>query len=84
MVALLETYAKRVADAVDHVLYRLDPHSEAPLFLFATDPLLNDGFGLTALSPCIDAGLTLAAVGNDYFGNPRIPPHDIGAVEYRP
>ena len=38
---LLETYAKRVADAVDHELYRLDPQSEAPLFLFATDPLLD-------------------------------------------
>ena len=59
-------------------------HMGAEARSFATDPLLNDGFGLTALSPCIDAGLTLAAVGNDYFGNPRIPPHDIGAVEYRP
>ncbi|HEU5486665.1 MAG TPA: hypothetical protein VFU98_17300 [Microlunatus sp.] len=38
---LLETYAKRVADAVDHELGRLDPHAEAPLFLFATDPLLD-------------------------------------------
>ena len=38
---LLETYAKRVADAVDHELYRLDPHPAAPLFLFATDPPLD-------------------------------------------
>jgi len=38
---LLETYAKRVADAVDSELGRLDPHAEAPLFLFATDPLLD-------------------------------------------
>jgi hypothetical protein len=38
---LLETYAKRVAEAVDHELGRLDPHAAAPLFLFATDPLLD-------------------------------------------
>jgi Bacterial archaeo-eukaryotic release factor family 11 len=38
---LLETYAKRVADAVDRELGRLDPKGEAPLFLFATDPLLD-------------------------------------------
>lgn len=37
--ALLETYAKRVADAVDSELNRLDPNAEAPLFVFATDPL---------------------------------------------
>ena len=34
-------YAKRVADAVDGELGRLDPKAEAPLFLFATDPLLD-------------------------------------------
>lgn len=39
--ALLETYAKRVAEAVGSELGRLDPHQEAPLFLFATDPLLD-------------------------------------------
>lgn len=39
--ALLETYAKRIAEAVDSELGRLDPHTEAPLFLFATDPLLE-------------------------------------------
>ena len=38
---LLETYAKRVAEAVDSELRRLDPSPEAPLFLFATDPLLE-------------------------------------------
>ena len=38
---LLETYAKRIADAVDSELGRLDPKGEAPLFLFATDPLLD-------------------------------------------
>ncbi len=38
---LLEMYAKRVADAVDSELGRLDPKGEAPLFLFATDPLLD-------------------------------------------
>lgn len=38
---LLETYAKRVAEAVDSELGRLDPHGRAPLFLFATDPLLD-------------------------------------------
>jgi hypothetical protein len=38
---LLETYAKRVADAVDHELNRVDPNAESPLFLFATDPLLD-------------------------------------------
>jgi hypothetical protein len=38
---LLETYAKRVADAVRDELGRVDPNAERPLFLFATDPLLD-------------------------------------------
>ncbi len=38
---LLETYAKRVADAVQSELARLDPNGEHPLFLFATDPLID-------------------------------------------
>jgi Bacterial archaeo-eukaryotic release factor family 11 len=38
---LLETYAKRVSEAVHAELGRLDPHGERPLFLFATDPLLD-------------------------------------------
>jgi hypothetical protein len=38
---LLETYAKRVAEAVESELRRVDPQHEAPLFLFATDPLLD-------------------------------------------
>jgi hypothetical protein len=38
---LLETYAKRVAEAVRAELGRLDPNGERPLFLFATDPLLD-------------------------------------------
>ena len=38
---LLETYAKRVAEAVESELRRVDPHHEAPLFLFATDPLID-------------------------------------------
>ncbi|OBG84652.1 hypothetical protein A5699_26625 [Mycobacterium sp. E802] len=38
---LLEQYAKRVADAVDGELGRLDPSSTRPLYLFATDPLLD-------------------------------------------
>lgn len=39
--ALLETYAKRVSDAVESELAQLDPAMAKPLFLFATDPLLN-------------------------------------------
>ena len=38
---LLEAYAKRVADAVRAELARIDPNDERPLFLFATDPLLD-------------------------------------------
>jgi hypothetical protein len=38
---LLETYAKRVAEAVHAELGRVDPNAERPLFLFATDPLLD-------------------------------------------
>ncbi|HET9646676.1 MAG TPA: hypothetical protein VFP34_00405 [Microlunatus sp.] len=38
---LLETYAKRVADAVRTELGRVDPHGERPLFVFATDPLMD-------------------------------------------
>ncbi|CAN5658849.1 hypothetical protein BH11ACT6_BH11ACT6_33950 [soil metagenome] len=38
---LLETYAKRVAEVVGAELGRLDPTATRPLFLFATDPMLN-------------------------------------------
>lgn len=38
---LLETYAKRVADAVESELAHVDPSASRPLFLFATDPLLD-------------------------------------------
>lgn len=38
---LLDTYAKRVAEAVKAELGQLDPNAERPLFLFATDPLLD-------------------------------------------
>ncbi|MFW0785003.1 hypothetical protein AAFP35_10815 [Gordonia sp. CPCC 206044] len=38
---LLETYAKRVAEAVKSELGPADPNAERPLFLFATDPLLD-------------------------------------------
>ena len=37
---LLETYAKRVYEAVESELGQVDPSSTRPLFLFATDPLL--------------------------------------------
>lgn len=39
--AFLETYTKRVVEAVEHELGRLDPNADAPLFLFAADPLLD-------------------------------------------
>ena len=38
---LLEQYAKRVVEAVADELHRVDPDARAPLFLFATDPLLE-------------------------------------------
>ncbi len=38
---LLEKYAKRVAEAVKSELYHQDPNTERPLFVFATDPLLD-------------------------------------------
>ncbi|MDG4663773.1 hypothetical protein [Mycobacterium sp. 236(2023)] len=38
---LLETYAKRVAEAVEAELGHVDPACRIPLFLFASDPLLN-------------------------------------------
>ncbi len=38
---LLETYAKRVYEAVESELGQVDPSSTRPLFLFATDPLLD-------------------------------------------
>ncbi|CRZ13886.1 baeRF11 domain-containing protein [Mycolicibacterium neworleansense] len=43
---LLDQYAKRVADAVDAELGRLDPAAERPLYLFATNPLLDMYRGL--------------------------------------
>ena len=38
---LLETYAKRVAEAVEVELAHVDPAANRPLFLFAADPLLS-------------------------------------------
>ncbi|GAB90476.1 baeRF11 domain-containing protein [Gordonia rhizosphera] len=38
---LLEAYSKRVAEAVKSELAPVDPNAERPLFLFATDPLLD-------------------------------------------
>jgi hypothetical protein len=38
---LLETYAKRVAEAVQSELGHADASASVPLFLFATDPLLD-------------------------------------------
>ncbi len=38
---LLQTYAKRVADAVESELGQVDPDRKRPLYLFATDPLLD-------------------------------------------
>lgn len=43
---LLETYAKRVAGAVESELGHVDPSANKPLFLFATDPLLDIYRGL--------------------------------------
>ena len=39
--SLLETYAARVAEAVASELNADDPHRSRPLFVFATDPLLD-------------------------------------------
>lgn len=38
---LLETYAKRVSEAVHSELGQVDPNGTVPLYLFATDPLLD-------------------------------------------
>ncbi len=38
---LLEAYAKRVAEAVESELGHVDPSARRPLYLFATDPLLD-------------------------------------------
>ncbi|MBB2989729.1 hypothetical protein FHR72_001192 [Mycolicibacterium iranicum] len=43
---LLETYAKRVAEAVGAELGHVDPAGQRPLFLFAADPLLSIFSGL--------------------------------------
>lgn len=59
-------------------------HMDAEALSFVADPALNNGFELSRTSPCIDAGMNLNSVTADYFCNPRIPPHDIGAVEYTP
>lgn len=39
--ALLDVYAKRVSEAVESELGHVDPSASRPLFLFATDPLLE-------------------------------------------
>ncbi|HDP95804.1 MAG TPA: right-handed parallel beta-helix repeat-containing protein [Candidatus Aminicenantes bacterium] len=59
-------------------------HMAAEILSFMADPGLANGFNLSHTSPCIDAGLPLSTVKTDYFRNLRIPPHDIGAVEYTP
>jgi len=54
--------------------------SEDPLFIDAA----SGDFGLMPDSPCIDAGDPNApdVPDTDIFGNPRVPPPDMGAVEY--
>jgi parallel beta-helix repeat protein len=53
------------------------------------DPLFHDAsaadFCLEALSPAIDAGLSVGWVGNDFSGaeRPQGASHDVGAMEYR-
>ena len=59
-------------------------HMNAEAASFTADPLFSGGFDLSASSPCIDAGLAGGGTGGDYYGLPRIPPPDVGAVEYRP
>jgi hypothetical protein len=54
------------------------------------DPLFEDAeaedLSLQPDSPCIDAGDPDApdAPSRDFFGNPRVPPPDMGAVEFIP
>jgi len=59
-------------------------HMNAEALSFTADPRFSTGFDLSASSPCIDAGLADGGTGGDYYGLPRIPPPDMGAVEYRP
>ena len=40
-----------------------------------------DDYQLSAISPCVGAGLDSATVSADYRGNERSAPHDIGAFE---
>ncbi len=48
-----------------------------------SDPLLNSDLTLQAPSPCIDAGITLSTVTDDFNGTarPQGPAYDIGAFE---
>jgi len=60
-----------------------DPHdvwNKNPLFVNET----NNDFHLQQISPCIDTGLKIDSVLNDYDGNPRPRGggYDIGAYEY--
>jgi hypothetical protein len=45
------------------------------------DPQLDAGWHLSGGSPCIGQGMTLAGFSNDYDGNTRTAPWDIGADE---
>jgi len=48
----------------------------------ALDPLLTSDYKLQKTSPCIDAGVNLPEVTDDYDGVPRGSATDIGAFEY--
>jgi parallel beta-helix repeat protein len=75
-------------------MYRSDGKTpngvQKPHDLWGINPLFvnvgQDDYHLQSNSPCIDAGITLSGVTDDYDGNPRPrgAAFDIGAYEYKP
>lgn len=70
---------------LDAVAFRVEPDFVTVLIV-TVSPTLEGDYHITAVSPAINGGrgsfLGISAPSNDYDGDARVPPPDIGADEY--